>query len=180
MVDIVLEVIRAVLVAIILFVLVFRHPNEHVKRHQGWSYLIFGFSLIFFGMVIDVTDNFEQLNKYIVVGDTPTQAFLEKFVGYLAGFVFLVIGFWQWLPVIEKAQIQKVELENTNLELKESLDRIKTLEGIVPICSYCKKIRDDEGYWKQVEEYMSLRTKAHFSHSICPHCIEKEYGKNKE
>ena len=59
-------------------------------------------------------------------------------------------------------------------KLKEALDEIKTLQGILPICAYCKKIRNDGGYWKQVEEYISDHTDAKFSHGICPACFEKE------
>ncbi len=53
--------------------------------------------------------------------------------------------------------------------------RIETLKGIVPICSFCKQIRDDKGYWNQVEEYVSKHTDAEFSHGVCPHCMEKHY-----
>ena len=59
--------------------------------------------------------------------------------------------------------------------LEKSLDEIKTLQGIVPICSHCKKIRDTEGYWNQVETYVSKHTGAQFSHSICEHCLVKYF-----
>jgi len=55
-------------------------------------------------------------------------------------------------------------------ELQDALDHIKTLQGILPICAYCKKIRDDQNYWQQVENYISKATDASFSHSICPDC----------
>lgn len=66
------------------------------------------------------------------------------------------------------------ELEIVIRELQKALTEIKTLRGIVPICSYCKKIRDDKGYWNQVEKYVSENTEAMFSHGICPACFEKE------
>jgi hypothetical protein len=53
--------------------------------------------------------------------------------------------------------------------------RIETLRGIVPICSYCKQIRDDKGYWNKVEEYVARHTEAKFSHSICPACMEEHF-----
>ncbi|MDK9706013.1 MAG: cache domain-containing protein [Desulforhopalus sp.] len=53
--------------------------------------------------------------------------------------------------------------------------RIETLRGIVPICSYCKEIRDDKGYWNQVESYVAKYTEAQFSHSICPKCLKKHF-----
>jgi hypothetical protein len=61
-------------------------------------------------------------------------------------------------------------------ELKKAMSEIKTLQGILPICSYCKKIRDDKGYWKQVEYYIHEHTGAKFSHGICKECAEKYFG----
>jgi len=60
-------------------------------------------------------------------------------------------------------------------ELRQALDQIKTLRGIVPICASCKKIRDDQGYWSQVEVYVRDHTEAQFSHGICPECMKKLY-----
>jgi phosphoserine phosphatase RsbU/P len=56
--------------------------------------------------------------------------------------------------------------------LEEALARVKQLQGLLPICSYCKKIRDDQNYWQQVENYISKHSEAQFSHSICPDCYE--------
>jgi DNA-binding response OmpR family regulator len=60
-------------------------------------------------------------------------------------------------------------------ELQRALEDIRTLRGILPICSNCKKIRDDDGYWNQVESYLQQHTGAEFTHSVCPECIEKLY-----
>jgi phosphoserine phosphatase RsbU/P len=64
-------------------------------------------------------------------------------------------------------------LERMNTELKRALERIKTLEGILPICSYCNKIRDEKGDWKQLETYISKHSSAEFSHGICPTCMQR-------
>ncbi len=61
-------------------------------------------------------------------------------------------------------------------ELRQALNHIKTLQGILPICAHCKKIRDDQGYWSQVEAYVSEHSAAQFSHSICPDCMRKHYA----
>lgn len=58
-------------------------------------------------------------------------------------------------------------------QLEESSEREKHLQGLLPICSYCKKIRDDQNYWQQVESYIGARSEAAFSHSICPDCYQK-------
>jgi PAS domain S-box-containing protein len=67
------------------------------------------------------------------------------------------------------------EREKLILKLEKALDEIKTLKGILPICSSCKKIRDDTGYWQQLETYIRDHSGAEFSHSICPDCIKKLY-----
>jgi len=63
--------------------------------------------------------------------------------------------------------------ENLILKLQEALREIRTLKGLIPICATCKKIRDDEGYWNQLESYITRHTGAVFSHGICPDCAEK-------
>ena len=67
------------------------------------------------------------------------------------------------------------ERERLIKELQSAISQIKTLRGIVPICSNCKKIRDDKGYWQMVEKYVSDHSDAEFSHGICPECVEKLY-----
>lgn len=62
-------------------------------------------------------------------------------------------------------------------ELQRALDEIKTLQGVLPICAYCKKIRDDEGSWKQLESYIRNHSSAEFSHGICPTCYKEQLNK---
>lgn len=76
----------------------------------------------------------------------------------------------------KKDQEQQELIKNLQNALKE----IKTLQGILPICSFCKKIRDDKGYWSQVDAYVSQHTDATFSHGVCPECIEKHYLNNQD
>lgn len=68
-----------------------------------------------------------------------------------------------------------IELDNKKRELEKALAEIKTLRGILPICANCKKIRDDEGYWNQIEVYIRDHSDAEFSHSICPECLRNHY-----
>ncbi|MCG8688579.1 MAG: PAS domain-containing protein [Desulfobacterales bacterium] len=73
---------------------------------------------------------------------------------------------------------KQAEAEKSRLisELESALTQIKTLSGMLPICSSCKKIRDDKGYWRQIETYIESHSQALFSHSICPDCSKKMYG----
>jgi len=77
---------------------------------------------------------------------------------------------------------KKVEtaLHLKNIELQQALAQIKTLHGILPICMHCKKIRDDKGYWSQVEVYVRDHTNAEFSHSLCPECMAVYYPEYSE
>jgi DNA-binding response OmpR family regulator len=72
---------------------------------------------------------------------------------------------------VRVAQLQKNLSERIG-ELEEALTQVKQLQGILPICSYCKKIRDDQNYWQRVESYISEHSEAQFSHSICPDCYD--------
>jgi PAS domain S-box-containing protein len=72
---------------------------------------------------------------------------------------------------------KRVESERKRLieELSQALTKVKTLSGLLPICASCKKIRDDKGYWQQVETFIKARSDADFSHGICPDCMERLY-----
>lgn len=76
--------------------------------------------------------------------------------------------------ITEQKQLS-LEREKLITELQEANSQIKTLRGIVPICAYCKKIRDDQGYWQQVEKYVSQHTDAQFSHGICQQCMDEHF-----
>ncbi len=68
-----------------------------------------------------------------------------------------------------------MEVRRLNRELEQALSEVKRLRGILPICSSCKKIRNDEGYWEQVETYIADHSEAEFTHGICPECFRKIY-----
>jgi hypothetical protein len=76
------------------------------------------------------------------------------------------------MEVRKRAQIEK---DNLIDELKDALNKVKALSGLLPICSSCKNIRDDNGYWNQIESYIKTNSDAEFSHSICPKCAKKLY-----
>jgi len=126
------------------------------------------------------------------------------FIAILAGItivitIALIIGIWnkslQLLVQKKTAELEKYknsleelveertkQLREANRELANALANVKTLTGLLPICSSCKKIRNDGGYWEQIELYISEHTNADFSHGLCPDCAEKlypEYHKKK-
>jgi PleD family two-component response regulator len=79
-------------------------------------------------------------------------------------------------PGTVKARIQThIQLSQTMKALKEALNKVKVLSGLLPICAHCKKVRDDKGYWNQIEAYIDAHSEVKFSHGICPDCKEKLY-----
>jgi hypothetical protein len=77
------------------------------------------------------------------------------------------------LMIQERAEEEREKLIH---ELQDALANVKTLRGLLPICSYCKKIRDDKGYWNRLESYIRDHSGAEFTHGICPECLKKLYS----
>ncbi|MBN1851052.1 MAG: transporter substrate-binding domain-containing protein [Deltaproteobacteria bacterium] len=123
----------------------------------------------------------------------------QKVAGFMTALIILVVlfmGSWRYLTTIKlnkalkenihkrktaEIQLQKSydtleqKVEERTSELQKALAEVKTLSGLLPICSYCKKIRDDQGYWEQIEIYISQHSNAEFSHGICKECAQKHY-----
>lgn len=81
-----------------------------------------------------------------------------------------------YAKVEQQVKERTAELSLANSELEKALSEVKTLRGFLPICSTCKKIRDDKGYWNQLESYIEARSDAAFTHGICPDCQEKFFS----
>ncbi len=77
--------------------------------------------------------------------------------------------------ISERERVRK-EREKLIAELQEALVKVKALKGLLPICAWCKKIRNDQGYWQQIEAYIRDHSEADFSHGICPECAHKVRG----
>ena len=85
------------------------------------------------------------------------------------------LGAQDYLVKGNERQRLETERERLILELQEALSKVKQLSGLLPICASCKQIRDDKGYWTQVEVYMSEHTEIDFTHTVCPECTKKLY-----
>jgi DNA-binding response OmpR family regulator len=79
------------------------------------------------------------------------------------------------IAVFLQLEQKNIELERVNQDLQQALVEVKTLSGLLPICAHCKKIRDDQGYWNQIETYMAKRIDVEFTHGICPSCATKYF-----
>jgi Four helix bundle sensory module for signal transduction len=113
-------------------------------------------------------DGFMQLSE-------KSQSKVENIsVLLVLGGIFLSV-FIAFFTVRHVLKVEKALLNERN-ELQKALSEIKTLSGLLPICASCKKIRDDKGYWNQIELYIRDHTEAEFSHGLCPICAENLYG----
>ncbi|MDY6793448.1 MAG: PAS domain S-box protein [Thermodesulfobacteriota bacterium] len=121
MFDIILEITQFIIISAIILFLHTSSKKEHIPQHAGWRYIKAGFALILFGVFVDITDNFSALDRFIIIGDTPYQAFLEKVIGYLLGFFLLAIGLWKWMPNIIKLRETENRLKKLYKELEHKV-----------------------------------------------------------
>lgn len=94
---------------------------------------------------------------------------------WLVGMMGLIFGARNLLASLQARQRVEAERERLIAELQEALANVKTLTGLIPICSSCKKIRNDQGYWTQLETYLAQHSDAEFSHGLCLDCVRKLY-----
>jgi DNA-binding response OmpR family regulator len=109
-----------------------------------------------------------------VIFMTSLTSIEDKLAAFSAGGVDYIPKPFQDVEVLARVNTH-LTLRRRELQLKQALAEVETLSGILPICSFCRNIRDDDGYWQRVEEYISKRTDAQFSHSFCPTCMKEHY-----
>jgi PAS domain S-box-containing protein len=112
---------------------------------------------------------FETLNLHRDGSRIPVEVSTSRIAGRESGLVLAIVR-----DIRERKRAEH-ERERLIGELQEALAKIKTLRGLIPICSACKKIRDDQGYWQQVEVYVRDHSEAEFSHGLCPDCARRLY-----
>lgn len=100
---------------------------------------------------------------------------LSHILLWMAGLAIILLGYHNLRRSEQARKNVEIEREKLILDLQKSLHSIKTLSGLLPICASCKKIRNDKGYWEQIEGYIKDRSEAEFSHGICPECAKRLY-----
>ena len=164
----------------------FLEINAAYSRVLGWEPDdVVGRTVFDLDMAVD-PEAFRQaggmMSRYGVIRDVPLQVRSKDgkvHDGLFSGEVIRGQGRTYLLTVMVDVTAQrKAEFEREQVirELRSALDQIEALQRILPICAHCKKIRDDQGYWQQVEAYVSSHTGARFSHGICPDCREEHFG----
>lgn len=112
--------------------------------------------------------HWQSTKKGIEIENRPALAILKQVAE-------IKIELSQAQQEIERRKLAEKERDNVIQDLQKALSEVKTLRGFLPICSNCKSIRDDQGYWNQIEAYIRERSDAEFSHGICPDCAKKLY-----
>lgn len=126
--DLFLEILRSLVMLAIVISLWRASRREPMRKQKGWRTMLVGFTLIFIGSLFDITDEPEtNLDGWIMIGDTPVQAFFEKVVGFLLGFLLLAIGFRRLLPSLVEGERAKRELKRAHDELEEHVEE-RTVE----------------------------------------------------
>jgi hypothetical protein len=108
----------------------------------------------------------------LAAGGKSSQFELMSIVEFI--FTYLVISYLSYAIEFSR-EFYYGRLAEEKKALEQSIKHVKTLQGLLPICASCKKIRDDKGYWNQIEVYVRDHSEADFSHSICPECFPKLY-----
>lgn len=111
-----------------------------------------------------------MLPKWMVL---PAAPLLDA--GLLVALISPMLYLWLYRPLLDEMAARRrteQELLVAVSELQEALANVKTLKGLLPICAWCKKVRDDKGYWSKLEHYVAENSDADFTHGICPECAE--------
>lgn len=116
-----------------------------------------------------ILKNSKRLHSHMIFLISATSIF-ALFLGYL-----LIKMVCSLDKEIAKRKQSEKEIRDERNKLEDALEKVNTLRGLLPICASCKKIRDDNGYWNQIEIYIQQHSEAEFSHGVCPECFKKYY-----
>jgi PAS domain S-box-containing protein len=117
--DLIFELIRAAVLLALLATLFLRGSYTSLAKHPGWKSILVGFCLITVATLIDITDEIPGLERYVIIGDTIYEAFLEKVPGYLFGFVLLLIGFYKMIPSLLRAEANENALQESEERFRQ-------------------------------------------------------------
>lgn len=116
---------------------------------------------------------YDLLEKIVYFANKHENWELDEIITVLIFLMFAMLVFS--IKRLRDITLSETTLKIKNSELEAAFNEIRQLRGIIPICASCKKIRDDAGFWQQVEVYISNHSEARFSHGLCPDCVKKLY-----
>ena len=145
------------------------------KKILNWSVIGALFGYFIFHPIIHIISVFHFSGGHSPSANVDHEILKAFSVSMLPwSFAFMILSallgmFWGKIKQTDEEKSEVIK------ELHKALEEVKTLSGFLPICASCKKIRDDKGYWNQIEAYISKHSEAVFSHGICPGCAQKLY-----
>ena len=122
--------------------------------------------------------NFDEAKYLKALSEVPvfSREKIDKALEFLKNLAELIIEMGaSHKELLEISEELEQRVQKRTAHLQKALDEIKTLRGILPLCSFCKKVRNDDGYWEQVDIYIHKYSQADISHSICPECLKEHY-----
>jgi len=128
--------------------------------------------------IIEAVDG--ETEEFVALNKDGTKFFVEVSSSCIRNHRGLTVGMMASFINITKRKAIEKERERLLVKLQRAIKKIEKLQGLIPICAWCKKIRDDKGYWCQVEEYIHKHTKADFTHGVCPECVSKHLSEDSE
>ena len=143
----------------------FRYTIQQRTIHLNSRYIT---DLNWYLLVEQIEDNYTQsINNALII---------NLIICFIITSIILAITIIAVNAYQKINQLQYTEILDKNLKLEKAINKVKKLSGLLPICASCKKIRNDKGYWEQIESYIRDHSDAEFSHGICPDCFTKLYG----
>jgi hypothetical protein len=121
MFDIATDIFRAAITGAIFLYLSSLRGKASPQLRKVWIFFVIGFGFLLFGGILNVIGNFPSLSRYLVIGRLHPADFLEETVGYVLGFIFLGIGFWQWIPAIIVLHLEEDRLKKSQEQLKHRI-----------------------------------------------------------
>jgi len=181
LVDIILFITTMIFISHMHVTSVFRTLDHNIAV---WDSIV----LIAVFLAVPMSLPFQTISAiYLTIGSLiiwiylqETHWLISEFLATFSSYIFC-IGFGAYFSIyIRKSDrtnfLQLQKERKAKIDLENALKEIRMLQGIIPICARCKKIRDDDGYWSQIETYIERYSEALFSHGICPDCADEIYG----
>jgi len=153
------------------------YPKEELKGMKYSNYMPPETAKDMYKLFNEIYRKGKTIRKYgyEVIRKDGNRGFHELFACLMRDENGKPIGFRGIAHDITDRKLAENEQEKLIKELRDALAEVKKLSGLLPICSHCKKIRDDKGYWNRIESYLREHSSAEFSHSVCPECAKKYY-----
>ena len=145
---------------------------QHCLAGVVVGYFVFHPLVMLFSYLMTVKDSALEMTSTVGVIAVILRSFSMDMLPWSLSFALFngIIGMYYGI-----LKAEKLAREELIIDLKKALADVKTLSGMLPICAWCKKVRDDEGYWQKIEAYFKSHSDLDFTHGICNDCAKKQY-----